>query len=176
MSKILVVIGSTRKGRIADTILGYVQEELSTRENVDVTITDLKELNLPFFDNEVIPASPDYLITDPQVSTWSELVSAHDSVLFIMPEYNHSLSAVQKNAIDSLGKEWAGKSITAVAYGWSGGSLAAENLREVLSAVKTEPKASIAKLAFKKDIDVDGSILDAESVKNQIKATIDEIA
>jgi len=175
MSKILVVIGSARPGRVADTILNYVQEDLTTRDNVEVTVADLKEINLPFFDNENSPASPDYVITDPQVKTWSELVASNDSVVFITPEYNHSLSAIQKNAIDSLAADWEAKPIAAVAYGWSGGSLVLENLREVLSVVKTELKSSAAQLAFMKDIGVDGSLIDETNVRNQIKAMIDEI-
>lgn len=175
MSKILVVIGSARTGRVADSILGYIQEDITGRENVEATIADLKELALPFFDNENTPASPNYVITDPQVKAWSELVKANDSVLFITPEYNHSLSAIQKNAIDSLAADWESKPVSAVAYGWSGGSLAVENLREVLSVVKTELKGTPAQLAFMKDIGTDGALVDEESVRDQIKVTIDEI-
>jgi NAD(P)H-dependent FMN reductase len=176
MSKILVVIGSARKGRVADKILGYVQEELSNRENVEVTIADLKTINLPFFDNENSPLNPTYTITDQQVQAWSEIVQATDSVIFITPEYNHSMSAIQKNAIDSLGAEWGSKPATAVAYGWSGGSLAVLNLREVLENVKADVKHSIAQLGFMKDISPDGSIIDEANVALQIKTAIDQIA
>jgi NAD(P)H-dependent FMN reductase len=175
MSKILVVIGSARKGRVADTILGYVQEELAQHDNAEVTVADLAELKLPFFDNENYPLSPDYVITDPQVAAWSELVKASDSVVFLTPEYNHTLSAIQKNALDSLGADWDSKPATAVAYGWSGGSLAVATLREVLANVKADPKGSIAQLAFMKDINPDGSLLDEASVRAQIAATINEI-
>ena len=58
MSKILVVIGSARVGRVADTVSKYVQTELAAIENISVTIADLKEINLPFFDNDYT-ANPD---------------------------------------------------------------------------------------------------------------------
>jgi NAD(P)H-dependent FMN reductase len=175
MSKILVVIGSARPGRVADKVLGYIQEDLTNREGLEVTVADLAELNLPFFNNENSPLSPDYTITEPAVIAWSELVKANDSVLFITPEYNHALTAIQKNALDSLGADWAEKPVTAVAYGWSGGSLAIANLREVLGNLKTDTKDSFAQLAFMKDLNPDGSIIDAESVKAQITAAINEI-
>lgn len=176
MTKILAVIGSARPGRVADKVLGYIKDDVATRSDVELNVADLAELNLPFFNNEHAPISPDYVITDPQVAAWSELVKANDSVVFITPEYNHSLSALQKNAIDSLGADWAEKPMTAVAYGWSGGSLAVLNLREVLGNVKADTKQNIAQLAFMKDLNPDGSLLDEANVKAQIAAAIDEIA
>jgi len=175
MSKILVVIGSARPGRVADKVLGYIREDLDKREGVEVAVADLDTLKLPFFNNENPPLSDKYVITDPQVQAWSELVQANDSVLFITPEYNHTLSAIQKNALDSLGSDWEAKPTTAVAYGWSGGSLAVITLKEVLSNLKAEVKESIAQLGFMKDINPDGTIIDDESVRSQIAATIDQL-
>lgn len=176
MSNILVVIGSARTGRVADKVLTYLTNDLEKREDVSFTVVDLKESKLPFFDDEYTPTSPEFQITDPQVAAWSEQVKAADSVVFITPEYNHSLSAIQKNAIDWLGQEWVEKSVSAVAYGWSGGSLAVLALREALETVKADVKHSIAQLAFMKDINPDGTLLDEASVSAQIAATIDEIA
>ncbi len=175
MSNILVVIGSARKGRVADKVLEYIKSDLESRGDVSYTVADLKEANLPFFENENSPTSPEYVITDPQVAAWSQQVQAADSVLFITPEYNHTLSAIQKNAIDSLGPDWIEKPVSAVAYGWSGGSLAVLTLREVLENVKADVKHSIAQLGFMKDLNPDGSLLDEESVNTQISAAIDEI-
>lgn len=175
MTKILVVVGSARPGRVADKVLGYIQDEFTNRSDVEVTIADLAALNLPFFDNENAPMSPQYTITNPQVAAWSELVKANDSVLFITPEYNHTLSAIQKNALDSLGAEWAAKPVTGVAYGWSGGSLAVLTLHEVLENLKADTKHGMAQLMFMKDLNPDGSMLDEASVKAQIATAIDEI-
>ena len=175
MSNILVVIGSARKGRVADKVLEYIQADVARRDNTTITVADLKELNLPFFDNEQSPQSPDYTITDPQVAAWSEMVKTADSVVFITPEYNHTLSAIQKNALDSLGADWIEKPVTAVAYGWSGGALAILTLREVLENLKADTKHAIAQLGFMKDLNPDGSLLDEANVTAQIAAAIDEI-
>lgn len=176
MSNVLVVLGSARKGRVAEKVLEYVQKELATREDTTVTVADLKEINLPFFDNEQSPASPDYVATDEHVIAWATMVNNADSVLFITPEYNHTLSAIQKNAFDSLHKEWAEKHIAIVAYGWSGGSRSIETLTDLIPHLGAVFMANPSQLAFMKDIQPDGSIASEASVTSQIKATIDEIA
>lgn len=175
MSNVLLVVGSARPNRVADKVLGYIQEEVAKHDGATATVADLAELNLPFFDNENAPLSPDYTITNPQVAAWSELVKASDSVLFITPEYNHTLTGIQKNALDSLGADWVEKPATAVAYGWTGGSLAVETLREVLGHLKTDLKHDIAQLGFMKDLNPDGTLLDEEAVRAQISKTLAEI-
>ena len=175
MSKILVVIGSARKGRVADKILTYVEADLAKRADVTYEVADLAKLHLPFFDNENSPLSPEYVISDPQVAAWSELVKASDSVLFITPEYNHTLSAIQKNAVDSLGVDWGAKPITAVGYGWTGGSLAVAALAEAFSVLKGDVKSSPALLGFMKDINVDGTVIDAQNVSTQVATAIDQL-
>ncbi len=176
MSKILIVIGSARKGRVADKVLEYVKSDLDKRQGVTYVVADLKEVNLPFFENENVPTSPEYTITDPIVAAWSEQVKAADSVLFITPEYNHTLSAIQKNAIDSLGPDWVEKPISAVAYGWVGGARSVVTLREVLENVKADVKHNIAELAFMKELNPDGTLIDETSVNTKISAAMDEIA
>jgi NAD(P)H-dependent FMN reductase len=175
MSNILVVIGSARTGRVADKVVEYVKADIESREDVTATVVDLAALNLPFYNNEQAAMSPDRVQTDENVSTWSTLVSEADGVVFITPEYNHSLSAIQKNALDWLFFEWNDKPVTAVAYGWTGGSLAVATLREVLTNVKAEIGQDIAQLGFMKDLNPDGSLLDAESVTTQIATAIDAI-
>ncbi len=175
MSKILAVIGSARKGRVADKVLEYVKADIATRSGVELVVADLKELDLPFFENENPPLSPAFTITDPKIMAWSEIVKAADSVLFITPEYNHTLSAIQKNALDSLGADWNAKPATAVAYGWTGGSMSVDTLRIVLKNLKADVKEHMAQLGFMKDLNPDGSLLDEASVTAQIKATVDEL-
>jgi NAD(P)H-dependent FMN reductase len=175
MSNLLVVIGSARVGRVADKVLSYINSDLEAREDVDVTVVDLAELNLPFYNNELPAMSPDHVQTNENVAVWSKFVSEADSVLFITPEYNHNLSAIQKNALDWLFTEWNDKPVTAVGYGWSGGSLAIAALREVLTNVKADVQKDMAQLGFMKDLNPDGTILDKENVTSQIAAAIDEV-
>ena len=176
MSNILVVLSSARKGRAADNIYELVKKDLETRDDVTIVKGDLKEINLPFFTHEHSPASPDYVPTDPAVIAWGKLVSDADAVVWLTPEYNHTVSAIQKNAIDSLKAEWEGKPTVIIGYGWSGASLSLVTLNEVLPFLKVDLKANPALLSFVKDINIDGTALDEPSVSKKIKTAIDEIA
>jgi len=176
MSNVLVVLSSARKNRVADKIFQYVKKDIDTREGFNITVADLKEIDLPFFDNEHSPASPDYVATDPRVIEWGKQVSEADAVVWLTPEYNHTLNAIQKNAIDSLKVEWEGKPVVIIGYGWTGASLSLVTLNEVLPFLKTDLKPNPAQLSFMKDINTDGTIIDEVSVATQIKTAIDEIA
>ena len=175
MTNILVVVGSARTGRVADKVLDYVKADIEAREDVTATVVDLAALNLPFYTNEQPAMSPDRVETDENVATWSKLVGEADGVVMITPEYNHNLSAIQKNALDWLFFEWNDKPVTAVAYGWTGGSLAVAALREVLTNLKAEIGTDMAQLGIMKDLNPDGTLLDEANVKAQIAAAIDEI-
>jgi NAD(P)H-dependent FMN reductase len=176
MPHILVVIASARKARVADKILEHVTKDLQNREGVVMTVADLKEINLPFFDNEHSPASSGYVATNPAVLAWAKLVSQSDAVVFLTPEYNHTINAIQKNAIDSLYKEWESKPVVMIGYGWSGASHSLVTLNEVLPAVKADFKQHPAQLTFMKDLNPDGTALDQDSVSTQIKTAIDTVA
>lgn len=176
MSNVLVVLSSARKGRVADKIFEYVKKDLEAREGVNIIVADLKEINLPFYAHELSPASPDYVPTDPAVIAWGKMVSEADAVVWLTPEYNHSLNAIQKNAIDSLKTEWVGKPSVVVAYGWSGGSLSVAALDHILPFLQADYKPHAAQLAFMKDINPDGTPIDEESIAAKVKTAIDEIA
>ena len=176
MSNVLVVISSARKGRVADKVLEYVKNDIEAREGFNVTVADLKEIDLPYFDNETSPSAPNYIATDSRVIEWGKLVSEADAVVWLTPEYNHTINGIQKNAIDSLKNEWEGKPVVIVGYGWTGASLSLITLNEVLPFLKADLKPNPALLTFMKDLNPDGSILDEASTMGQIKTAIDEIA
>lgn len=174
MKKVLVVIGSARKGRVADKVTALVNSDLGTRQNITIETVDLAELNLPFFDDEYAPSNPDYRINDERVQKWSDLVSGSDVVVLVTPEYNHNLSAIEKNAIDSLFVEWNDKPVIIVSYGWSGGSKALAAIRELAPVVKLDLKSS-AELYFMKDLQVDGSVIENSEAIDKITTALDSV-
>lgn len=176
MSNVLVVLASARKGRVADKIFEYVKKDIDARDGMNLTVADLKEINLPFFAHELAPASPDYVPTDPAVLVWQKLVTEADAVVFLTPEYNHTINAIQKNAIDSLKNEWDGKAAVIIGYGWTGASLSHATLSEILPFLGMDLKHHSAQLSFMKDLNPDGTLLNEESTFTQIKTAIDEIA
>lgn len=175
MSNILIVTGSARKGRVSDSIVPLVAGELNSREDVTVSVANLKELNLPFFDDENTPATPDYKSTNENVAAWTNLVDQADGVIFLMPEYNHTLSAIQKNALDWIFAEWNNKPVSVVGYGWGGASFALITLKEVLGHLKANLLPTATHLHFMKNINPDGSAIDEADTAEQLKLTVDEL-
>lgn len=172
MTKILAVVGSARKGRAADGVLKTVQKEAALIKSIDLTVADLAVLELPFYNNENSPSSPEYSETNKSVRAWGTLVEEADAVVFLMPEYNHTLSAIQKNAIDWLYNEWQNKPTGVVSYGWYGGSNSLVTLREIAKVIKIDIKTDPAELYFTKDITLDGSVIDEATVSKKIQTVL----
>ncbi len=176
MKNIIVVLGSARRGRVADAVAGYVREALATRTMLRAQFVDLAELNLPFYNNEHSPSSPDFKETNAAVTQWSQAVTHADAVVMLTPEYNHNLSALQKNAIDWLFPEWNNKPVVVIAYGWHGGKHALNVLRETATVVKFDLQEHIAQLTFNKELHPDGSLLNESEVRARITAALDDIS
>ena len=174
MKKIVVVLGSTRPGRSVEGVSSLLQAQLKNYPDFDITIADLKELALPFYDNALSPNADDFAPTHESVHTWTKLVSEADAVVLITPEYNASIPGVLKNAIDWIGAPWTNKPVALVGYGWSSAASALSHLTDImmrLKAVVIEPHIS---LAFTKDIGTDGSAL-GDTAAPKITATLDAI-
>ena len=134
MVKIGIVIGSTRPGRIGETVANWVFEQSKKREDAEFELVDIKDYNLPLLD-EPFPAA-DQKYTKEHTKKWSEKISEFDGFIFVTPEYNHSTSAALKNAIDFLYKEWTNKAAGFVSYGAIGGARAVESLRPIMAQLK----------------------------------------
>jgi NAD(P)H-dependent FMN reductase len=139
MHTIRIVLGSTRPERVSPRIAEWFEVSLrrAAEQAGDVTVetTDLKELALPFFDEPSPPIFGTY--THAHTRAWAETVDATDGFVFIAPEYNHSYSAVLKNALDFLNREWHHKPVGFVSYGGhAGGTRATEHLRSIVGELR----------------------------------------
>lgn len=176
MSTILVVSGSVRPHSVNSRMVPYVASMLKDK-GVEVTIADLKELDLPFFDNPIPPSAPEFAPTDERVVKWTKMVAEADGVVLVTPEYNRTMTPVQLNAIDWIYKEWHGKPVALVGYGWGSGAgrahtVAREALAVNLKAVVGDEQAN---LYFMKELKPDGTVLDVEATERKVGAAIDEL-
>lgn len=143
--RIAIIIGSTRPNRKAEGVAKWVQEQGAARD-ASYELVDLADYPLPFFNEPMSPAMGQY---DAQHQRdWANVVSQYDGYVFVTPEYNHSYSAVLKNAIDWLYTEWNDKAAAFVSYGGAGGARAVEHLRGVaaemqLAGVRTQMAFSV---------------------------------
>ena len=130
--KLAVIIGSTREGRVSDRVANWVAREAKNLPDTEVTIIDLKDHQLPFFDEAISPQyNPDRKPVE-AVKKFIDLVGTFDSVALVTPEYNRSYSAVLKNALDYLDFQLKQKPVQLVAHGSTGGAQAVSHLRAVL--------------------------------------------
>lgn len=125
--RIAVIIGSTRKTRFADKPAAWLMEKVMDHAELDFELVDLRDFDLPFFDeaasNAWVPSQ------DPRAVRWQETLAGFDGYLFIVAEYNRSITGALKNALDQAYKEWNRKPMAALAYGSMGGARALEHLR-----------------------------------------------
>ena len=79
MSKLLVIVGSTRPGRAADLVLPWVTEQVRAHGGFDVELADLRDWPLPIFAEHPGTigdiADPTYSEpTDPEPSIWMQVM------------------------------------------------------------------------------------------------------
>ena len=166
--KVVVVIGSVRKGRTGEAVAKMVINQLE-KTDVDVEVADLKEFNLPLVDQEIIPRAANEKYDNQNVQEWSKTIKAADAYILVTPEYNHGPPASLKNAVDWLYGEWHNKPVAIVSYGAMGGVRAAEQLTLTLLRVKLAPVAEVAIPGVWSDVK-DGVVVNERAEENVVKA------
>jgi NAD(P)H-dependent FMN reductase len=135
-----IILGSTRQGRVSPQVGEWVKGIADKRGDAEYEIVDIADFNLPF----VFTTSGD----EPGLKSWSQKLSNLDGFVFIVAEYNHSITGALKNALDSARDEWNNKAAGIVSYGSTGGARAAEHLRGIcgelqIADVRVHPTLSL---------------------------------
>jgi NAD(P)H-dependent FMN reductase len=145
MLNLKIVIGSTRPGRAADQVTSWIVPAARAHDRFDVEVADLREWDLPIF-SETQATVGDFrnpTFSAPVVERWNSMITGGDAFLFITPEYNHSVPAVLKNAIDTVFATFAfrTKPVACVAYsgGIAGGTRAIEHLAHIAIEAEMVP-------------------------------------
>ena len=132
MVTIKIIIGSTRPGRFGPKAATWVYDIAKNRTDAQFVIVDLKEVNLPFFDEENHPTLHQY--EHEHTKRWAKIVEEADGFIFVNPEYNLGVVAPMKNALDFLYAEWNHKPLAFVSYGSSaGGKNAQQQVRSIVA-------------------------------------------
>lgn len=135
--KIGVVIGSTRPGRFGDKPAEWIAELAKATGEFDVELIDLRDYQLPFFDEQMSPA---YGPSQAEgAKAWQDKVASLDGYIFTAAEYNRSPTGVLKNALDYAYNEWNNKPVAFVGYGGVGGARAIEQLRLIAVELQMAP-------------------------------------
>ena len=125
--KIGIITGSTRQGRVSPQVATWFKLLADQRKDATYDILDIKDYHLPFLGESEDQTS---------VQKWNETLSQYDGFVFVVAEYNHSITAALKNALDSAREPWNNKAAGIVSYGSVGGTRAAEHLRGILGELQ----------------------------------------
>ncbi|MGY1810096.1 NADPH-dependent FMN reductase [Blastococcus sp. SYSU D00669] len=129
MTRIGIILGSTRPNRNGEQVARWVLDVASRRADAEFELVDLRDYPLPHLDEPIPPSQGRY--QGEHTRQWAETIASFDGFVIVTPEYNHSTSGVLKNAIDYLYAEWNNKAVGFVSYGAVGGARAVEHLRLV---------------------------------------------
>ncbi len=159
-----IILGSTREGRLSPQVGNWVKELADQRGDANYTVIDLAEYKLPLLGESGADASG--------AAAWAEVIAKQDGFVFIVQEYNHSITASLKNALDYLRAEWNNKAAGIVSYGSVGGARATEHLRGILGEllvadVRVHPALSLF-TDFENGADFKPAAVQADSVNQML--------
>ena len=178
---VLLVMGSSRAGRICPKITAWVAGIGRAFTDFVYEVVDLADWPLPMDDEPAIPALGPY--TQAHTRAWSDKIRSADAVIFVTPQYNWGYPAGLKNAIDHLYREWHDKPAVIVTYGGHGGGKCAEQLRQVAGAVKMRVMATAPGITLAEAVIRQGAPFDPdrdftqhmESLQNALAELADQI-
>ena len=163
MHRIAILVGSLRKESI-NAIYAKALEKLGA----DQFTFDIVDMDLPLYNNDLWENPP------AKVLALKAAIKSASGVLIVTPEYNRSVPAVTKNAVDWASRPygenaWAGKAvaITGASPGSQGTAVAQSQLRSTLIVLGTyvlgEPEVYIT---FKPEVfAADGTMLNEGTAK-----------
>jgi chromate reductase, NAD(P)H dehydrogenase (quinone) len=180
-TKVLAFAGSTRADSYNKKLVAYAAE-IARKSGAEVTFIDLKDYPMPNYDadlekNEGMP---------PNAKRLRDLMRRSKAIIIASPEYNGSVSAVLKNALDWTSRSEDGQSsreaykgkkfaIMSASPGKGGGARGLVHLRAIIEDIGGEvlKKQTIVPQAY--DAFNTKGELENASLKNDLKQEICEL-
>ncbi|MFG1791335.1 NADPH-dependent FMN reductase [Nocardia sp. NPDC049149] len=132
--KLAVVIGSVREGRFGPVVAEWFTEHARNHGAFEVDVIDLADADIPLALPAVSPAFEPNPERPAGMMDLTRRLSEADAFVIVTPDYNRSIPAALKAAIDWHYTQWDSKAIGFVGYsGLSGGLLAIEHLRQIFN-------------------------------------------
>ena len=145
--KLSIVVASTRPGRVGLPIAQWFHARAKEHGKLDAELVDLKEVELPIFDEPKHPRFQQY--EHDHTKKWSAIVAAADAFVIVTPEYNFSAPPSIVNALDYLFREWQHKPAGFVSYGGvSGGLRSVQMMKQVVTTLKMMPIPEAVTIPF----------------------------
>jgi NAD(P)H-dependent FMN reductase len=170
-----VMVASVREGRAGLSIGQWFLDTANRFDQFDVELVDLKRWNLPLMDEPMHPRLEQY--KHQHTKDWSRQIDKGDAFVFVIPEYNYSMSAPLKNALDYLSREWSYKPVGFVSYGGiSGGTRAVQVAKQVVTTLRMMPLPEAVNIPFyAKYRDAEGHFQATEEMEQSAETMLKEL-
>jgi NAD(P)H-dependent FMN reductase len=161
-----IILSSTRDGRVSPQVGQWVLEHGKKHGQAHYEILDIRQFQLPFLGE-----------TDDQsnINVWKEALARQDGFIFIVAEYNHSITGALKNALDLARDEWNNKAAGIVSYGSVGGARAAEHLRGILGELQVADVRTHVALSMHNDFEKWSTFKPLPVHDNNLKTLFDQV-
>ncbi|MFF2996975.1 NADPH-dependent FMN reductase [Streptomyces sp. NPDC057950] len=173
MTKIGIILGSTRPGRNGEAVARWVHDVASKRTDAEFELVDLLDYKLPHLDEALPPSLGQY--SQPHTQAWAAKIASFDGFVMVTPEYNHSTSGALKNAIDYLYAEWNNKAVAFVGYGSLGGARAVEHLRLIAGELQMADVRAQVSLSLFHDFENFSVFKPGEFQVEALNVTLDQV-
>ena len=176
MTKLEIIIASTRPGRVGPSVATWIRDQAVAHGGFDeVELVDLAEVNLPFMNEPHHPRMRKYV--HQHTKDWAAKIAEADAFVLVMPEYNYGFNAELKNALDYLNQEWNYAPVGLVSYGGvAAGTRAAQMIKQVLTTLKMTPLPEAVSIPFVQQFLNDGGKLEPNDVLlTSSKIMLDEL-
>ena len=147
MYNLKIITASVREGRKGPIVTKWIEEKAKQHGSFNVSVLDLKEINLPMMDEPNHPMLKKY--EHDYTKKWSAAIDEADAFIFVTPEYNFGYPASLKNALDFLYNEWAYKPVAFVSYGGiAGGTRSMQAIKQLMTAMNLVPVLAAVNVPF----------------------------
>jgi NAD(P)H-dependent FMN reductase len=169
-----VIVCSVRVKRAGLPVARWFFDVAQAHGKFDVRLIDLRDVNLPVFDEPNHPRLQRYEFE--HTKAWSRLVAEADAFVFVTPEYNFGTPPALNNALNYLYVEWNYKPAAFVSYGGiSGGTRSVQMTRQTLSALKMVGLTDAVHIPFIARLVEDGVFKATPDHEKAARATLDEL-
>ncbi|AIE83938.1 NADPH-dependent FMN reductase [Fimbriimonas ginsengisoli] len=175
MPRLIVVIASTRPGRVGPAVGKWFFDFAKNHAKFEIELVDLAEVNLPLIDEPAHPRLQQY--EHDHTKQWSATVAAGDAFVFVTPEYNFGPPPSLINALDYLFNEWACKPVGFVSYGGvSGGLRSVQMTKLTVTALKMMPLPEAVVIPFfSKLVNDEQLFVPTELIEKSATVMLDEL-
>jgi len=161
--KLVIIDGSIRNAKATPRVAKWVEKSAKqSLKDIEIKTVDLKELNLPQFEEPISPMMNPDRKPEGVVKEWLDILMSADGFVFITPEYNHGMPGGLKNAIDLIDHQVTKKPFAVVGHGGTGAARAIAQVKQALNAnIGAVPMPVsvhvLGYIGYTNDIDEDGN-------------------